>query len=74
MADYEIDFDNNINDINKKRNYLEHNDKNSTQYIIAAHLSNISFIYLLIEQNTPLLNEACTTQYFVLEQYAKTIF
>lgn len=48
FALYKRDSDNNIDNINKKTNYLEDNDKNSTKYIMAAHFSKKSFMHFLI--------------------------
>ena len=44
------------------------------QYVLAAHLSNKSFMHLLTAQDTLQSNEASTTQHFVLDQYAETVF
>ena len=74
MADYERDSDNNIDDINKEAYYSEDNDKNSTQYVMAAYLSNKSFMRLLTAQDTLLSNEASTTQYFVHDQIVEMVF
>ena len=74
LTDYEGDLNDDINDVNKKANHSKNNDENSTQYIIAAHLSNKSFIYLLIAQDTFLLNKGSIAQHFVLNQYIKTVF
>ena len=74
MADYKGDSDNNINNVNEEVNYSEDNNKDSTQYVIVAYLSNKSFIYLLTTQNTPLLNEGNTAQHFILDRYAEMVF
>ncbi|WP_375449257.1 hypothetical protein [uncultured Nostoc sp.] len=47
MADYEGDSNDDIDDVNEKANYSEDNNKDSTQYVIAAHLFNKSFMHLL---------------------------
>ena len=44
------------------------------QYIIAIHLSNKFFIYLLTAQAIFLLYESRTVQHFVLNQYAEIVF
>lgn len=46
MVDYERDSDNNIDDDNKKTNHSNDNDGDSMQYIMAAYLSNKSFMHL----------------------------
>lgn len=48
LANYERDSKDDINDVNKKANYLEDNNKDSMQYIMAAYLSIKSFMYLLM--------------------------
>ena len=74
MADYKGDLDDNIDDVNKKANHSENNNKNSTQSIMAAHFSNKSFMHLLTAQDTLPSHKDSTAQHFVLHQYAKTIF
>lgn len=45
LADYEGNLNDDINDNNEEANHSDNNDGNSTQYIMAAHLSNKSFIH-----------------------------
>ena len=73
MADYERDSDDDIDDVNEEVNHSEDNNEDSTQYIMAAHLSNKSFIYLLMAEDTFQSNKASTAQHFVLDRYAKTV-
>ena len=74
LTDYGGDSDDDIDDVNKKANHSEDNNEDSSQYIMAAYLSNESFMYLLTAQDTLLSNEANTTQHFVFDQYAEIIF
>ena len=74
LADYEGDSDDDIDDVNEEANHSEDNDKESSQYIMAAYLSNKLFMNLLTAQDTFLSNKANTTQHFVLDQYVETIF
>lgn len=74
MAYYKGDSDDDINDDNEKANYLNDNDKDSTQYIIATHLSNKSFMHFLITKDFFSLSEPSETKYFVLNCYTKPIF
>ena len=54
LADYEVDSDDDgdsdgdIDDVNKEANHSEDNDKDNTQYVMAVHLSNESFMHLLM--------------------------
>ena len=41
---------------------------------MATHLSNISFMYFLMAQDTFLLNEASIAYHFIFDQYAETVF
>lgn len=41
---------------------------------MATYLLNKSFIHFLIAQDTLLLNKASIAQYFIPDQYAKTVF
>lgn len=74
MTDYKRDSNNNIEDDNKEVNYLDNNNKNSTQYVMAAYLSNKSFMHLLISQDILRSNEASTAQYFIFDQYIEIVF
>ena len=74
MADYKGDSDNDIDDINEEANHSEDNNEDSTQYVMAAYLSNKSFMHLLTAQDTLPSNKANTAQYFVLDRYAETVF
>ena len=74
LADYEGDSDDDIDDVNEEANHSEDNDEDSTQYVMAAHLSNESFMHLLTAQDTLPSNEASTAQHFVLDRYAETVF
>ena len=74
MADYEGDLDDNIDDVNEEANHLEDNDKNNTQYVMAAHLLNESFMHFLTVQDTFPSNEGNTAQHFVLDQYVERVF
>ena len=65
LADYEGDSNNDIENDNEKVNHLDDNHKDGMQYVIAAHLSNESFMHFLIAQNTLPSNEASTVQYFI---------
>lgn len=69
-----MDSDDDIDKINQKINYLEDNEKDSTQYVMAAYPSNESFLYCLTAQDTLSSNEAGLTQHFVHDCYAETIF
>ena len=60
LVDYEGDSDNDINDVNEEANHSEDNDEDSTQYVMAAHLSNKSFMHLLTAQDTLLSNKGST--------------
>ncbi len=44
------------------------------QYVIAAYLSNKSFMHLLMAQDTLPSNKASIAKHFVLDQYVKTVF
>ena len=74
MADYKGDLDDDIDDINEEINHSKNNNKDSIQYIIAAHLSNKSFMHLLTAKDIFLSNKTSTAQHFVLDQYVETIF
>ena len=80
MADYkgnsddDADSDGDIDDINEKTNHSKENNEDNTQYVMAAHLSNESFMHLLMAQDTLPSNKASTAQHFVLDQYAETVF
>ncbi len=74
LADYEGDSDDDINDVNEEANPSEDNDKDSTQYVMAAHLSNKFFMHLLTAQDTLPSNKGNTAQHFVLDQYAEMVF
>lgn len=74
MTDYKRNLDNNIDDINKKANYSKGNNKDSMQYSMTVYFFNKSFIYLLTAQDTLSSNKASIVQYFVLDQYIKTVF
>ena len=47
MADYKGDSDDNIQNENKKVNYLDNNNEDGMEYVITVYLSNESFIHLL---------------------------
>lgn len=51
LADYKNDSKDDIDDVNNKANHSEENNKDSTQYVIAAHLSNKLFMYLLTAED-----------------------
>ena len=74
MANYERDSDDNMNNVNERANNFKENDKDSTQYVMAADLSNKSFMHLLSPQDSLLSNEVSTAQYFVIDWYAETVF
>lgn len=73
MADYEEDLDDEINDDNKEVIHSDENNKNRTQYVIAAHLCNKSFMYLLTAQHSLSSTDANPAQHLVFDRYAKTI-
>lgn len=52
MAHYEEDLNNDIDDDNKKANHSDNNDIDSIQYVIAVHLFNKSFMYLLTAKDS----------------------
>ena len=62
MANYEEDSDDDIDDDNEEANHSEDINEDSTQYVMAAHLSIKSFIHLLTAQDTFLSNEASLAQ------------
>ena len=74
MTDYEEDLDDDIEDNNKEVNHSDNNNKDGTQYVMAAHLFNKSFMHLLMVQDILLSNKASIAQYFVFNQYAETVF
>ena len=80
MADYKGDSDDDgdsdgdIDDVNEEANHSKDNDEDNTQYVMAAHLFNESFMHLLTAQDTLPSNEASTAQHFVLDRYAETVF
>ena len=74
MADYKRDSDGYIDYFNEEINHFKGNNKDNMQYIMAAHLFNKFFIYFLMAQNTFLSNKGSIVQYFILDQYAKTVF
>lgn len=62
------------NNDNEQENHLDNSEDNIRQYIIAVHLLNKSFLYLLIARNSPLLDKSSETYHFVFDYYTKTIF
>lgn len=60
MADYKGDSDDNIDGVNEEINHSEDNNKDSTQYVMTAYLSNKSFMLLLMAQDILLSNKAST--------------
>lgn len=74
MANYKKNSDDDIDDINKKANYLENIKKNSTQYVMAANLFYNFFISFLIAKNCVLLNKASIAQNFIFDRYVRIIF
>lgn len=52
----------------------EKNDKYSIKYIIAAYLSNKSFVHLLMAPNIFSINKASKTYQFIPDWYAEMIF
>ena len=73
MADYKGDSDDDIEDDNEEVNHSDNNNKDGTQYVMAAHLFNKSFMHLSTAQDTLLSNNTSTAQYFVLDQYLETV-
>lgn len=74
MTDYKRDSNDDINNDNKEANHLNINNKNTRQYIMAIHLFNKSFIYLLIVKDTLLSSNISQVQCFVFDYYAETVF
>ena len=74
LADYKGDSNDIIDDVNEKANHSKENHKDNMQYIMAAYLSNKSFMHLLMTQDIFLANKSSTAQHFVLDLYAKKVF
>ena len=65
MIDYEWNFDNNIDDVNKKANHSIDNDKDNMQYIMVVYLLNESIMHFLMAQDIFPSNKDNIAQYFV---------
>lgn len=74
MANYEEDSDDDIDNIIEEANHSEDNNEDNIQYVMTTYFSNKFFMYLLTAQDILPSNMVNTTQHFVLNQYAETVF
>lgn len=73
LTNYQRNSDDNIKDINERVNHSEDNGKDNTQYVITAHPSNKSFMYLLMTHNTLPINKDDLAQYIIIGRYIETV-